>query len=169
VIHYFEKLRLLEPNFGDCLRPKTTPRRDLIHAFGVMNIVVGFYGPLLQNHLIWAIVVPQPGILMYLASCRLPSFSIHPDTGGPDQRLETKAGRPRLRREDFTDEYRESYGYRLYFTDDIWLFTDTECRCLFCVFGFELYADLPYRPDDRALRRHIHLIPPQYAADSSRV
>src|SRR5271170_3581070 len=26
----------------------------------------------------------------------------------------------------------------------------------------EPYADLPYCPDDRALRRHIHSIPPQY-------
>jgi hypothetical protein len=26
----------------------------------------------------------------------------------------------------------------------------------------QLYADLPYCPDDRALRRHIHLIPPHY-------
>jgi hypothetical protein len=25
--------------------------------------------------------------------------------------------------------------------------------------NLQLYADLPYCPDDRALRRHIHLIP----------
>jgi len=30
----------------------------------------------------------------------------------------------------------------LYFTNDIWFFTNTGCSCFFCVFGFELYADL---------------------------
>jgi hypothetical protein len=35
------------------------------------------------------------------------------------------------------------------------------CLCS-CYLPTILYADLPYRPDDRALRRHIHLIPPQY-------
>jgi hypothetical protein len=29
--------------------------------------------------------------------------------------------------------------------------------------SLQLYAGLPYCPDDRALRRHIHLIPPHYA------
>jgi hypothetical protein len=34
--------------------------------------------------------------------------------------------------------------------------------------NLQLYADLPYCPDDRALRRHIHLIPPHYKASVSK-
>ena len=55
-------------------------------------------------------------------------------------------------------------------------FTDTECILSFlfgfCVLFYPLsfsgaHTDLPVDPDDRALRRHTHSIPPQYAGEEA--
>ena len=139
------------------------------------NIVVGFRGPL-QNHMMWANVLPLRRAFLYikLATDLRSRASIHLSIQQERIRIKKmnkKTTRPKLggcgqdwEHEATTRTLRMNYliirtGFELHLS-----------ACLVLLAFLLLFAPatptrwpcLPYRLDDRAPRRHIHSISPHY-------
>jgi hypothetical protein len=111
--------------------------------------VVGFCGHF-RNHLIGTIVVPSRTYLVLLTSLH---HQHHQFTIAVIKLLASQLVIYSCIEEDrFTDVYRAFFTY---------VFGFCLCSC-HQLHSLRLHADLLHCPDDRALRQHIHLIPPQY-------
>src|ERR1700728_1147962 len=110
----------------------------------------------IQAYSTWTIVVPLPDVWMYLASPRAsPSW-----TSSTGQGRQQAAGQRSV-----VHEQDDGIGLRIQnaFSLLFWVF----CALFYLLSFSGAHTDLPVDPDDRALRRHTHSIPPQYVLSYS--